>query len=205
MNRSGEATVFEMGRCPSPLGYLGRYPTESMHSFAANRIETQLVAPDVQRDILVLDDSTLDHGYVTARTRTFNVTCTPVNNEDRPDYGDPEIVHIQSAWNYDPEKKLTIPVVARQDLQDWLQNDFPDATFSPAPVNDDFGSWRLRVSRGQNTIEYVWGPLSGFGGTDLTQLTGELTFDYCDRFFNSVVDAAIYAMEKLGDPTQNGG
>ncbi|MEJ7595727.1 MAG: hypothetical protein WKF77_29810, partial [Planctomycetaceae bacterium] len=195
----------DMHTLPPPSADGGRYPTDSMHSFAANRIETQIVAPDVQRDILVLDDSTLDRGYVTARTRTFNVTCTPVNNEDRPDYGDPEIVRIQTAWNYDPDRKSTIPVVAFRDLQDCIQNDFPDATFSPTPVNDDFGSWRLRVSHEQSTIEYAWGPLSGFGGTDLTQLTDELTFDYCDLYFHSVVDAVIYAMEKLGAPTQNRG
>lgn len=176
-----------------------------MHSFAANHIETRRIAPDVQRDILVLDDSTLDRGYVTARTRTFNVSCAPVDDEDRPDYGDPEIVRIQTAWNHDLDRRSKIPVVAIRDLQDWIQNDFPDATFSPAPVNDDYGSWRLQVSHGHSTIEFAWGPLSGFGGTDLTRLTDELTFDYCDVYFHSVVDAAMYAMEKFDAATQSGG
>ncbi len=111
-----------------------------MHTFAANHIESGLVAPNVRRDILVLDDSTLRRGYVIARTRTFNVTCTPINEEDRPDYGDREVVHIKSAWHYDPERQTTIPVVEICELQDWIQTDFPDAIFSPEAVNDDFGS-----------------------------------------------------------------
>ena len=63
----------------------------------------------------------------------------------------------------------------------------------------------MRVSHQGNRIEFAWGPLSGFGGTDLTRLTGEITFDYCDVYFRSIVDAAVYAMEKLDSTTYSGG
>ena len=142
---------------------------------------------------------------MTARSRTFNVTCTPVNDEDRPDYGDAEIVHMKTAWDYGPKRLLTIPVVSLQELQDLIQGYFPDATFTPASTNNEFDSWRLRVSHEQNTIEYAWGPISGFGGIDLTQPTSELTFEQCDVYFNSILDAEIYASENLEGRRQNEG
>ncbi|MEY4386752.1 MAG: hypothetical protein RLY20_2035 [Verrucomicrobiota bacterium] len=43
-------------------------------------------------------------------------------------------------------------------------------------------------------FEYVWGPLSGFGGSDLARPTtpDDTPFDYADAGFNSLNEALDY-------------
>lgn len=176
-----------------------------MRKFAANTIETAFVAPAVRRDIFVLDDSTIGRGYVIAQTRTFNTTCTPVEEDDRPCYGDAEIVRIETAWHYDPIKPSTIPIVSIRDLQDWIQNDFPDATFGAERLNDGCDSWRLRVTNAQNVIEFTWTPLKGFHGKDCSLAGTGPTYDTCEECLNSIVDAAVFAMDKFRPATHNDG
>ena len=66
------------------------------------------------------------------------------------------------------------------------------------PINPEYGSWTLRVVKGDLDMEYVWGPLSGFGGTDLTRpaTPNDTQFDYADEGFNSI-DEALEFLRKL--------
>lgn len=70
----------------------------------------------------------------------------------------------------------------------------PDATLELKPINSDYGSWRLNVTKGKMEMEFVWGPLSGFGGSDLSRPTSsdDTPFDYADKEFHSVEEALTF-------------
>ncbi|WAC18404.1 hypothetical protein OVA24_14310 [Luteolibacter sp. SL250] len=131
---------------------------------------SRFIAKDIKRDIHVIDSSELEHGYVTARVRTNNVLWISRGIEPEP-FGSPEIVNIDKAWSWDGEawggkvyERPRIPLLSAGQLMDILLPVFTEATFKGEIINAEHNSWRIEVSNPPKLVEFVWGPLSGFGG-----------------------------------------
>ena len=66
------------------------------------------------------------------------------------------------------------------------------------PINPEYGSWNLRVTKGKLDMEYIWLGSAGFGGLDLARPTtpDDTPFDLVDEGFQSV-DEALEYLRKL--------
>ncbi|MEO5914592.1 MAG: hypothetical protein ABIS50_10195 [Luteolibacter sp.] len=173
----------------------------------------RFIAKDIKREIRVLDASGIDEGYVVAQVRTQNVLHASVGREPESPFGDPEILHVDRAWLWGGESwggaealRPRIPLITASDLKDLLSSVFPQATFESEITNADFGSWRLTVTQDYKEIEFVWGPLSGFGGID-PEIHNEDVFAHCDEYLYSKYAAIAFARDHLkieqaeeGDP-----
>jgi len=91
-----------------------------------------------------------------------------------------------------------IPNVTAVEMAAKVRALIPEASIEITPVNPEYGSWLLRVTKGNLDMEYVWG--SGFGGRDLARpKTPEDTpFDLFDEVFNST-DEALEYLRRLRD------
>jgi hypothetical protein len=88
----------------------------------------------------------------------------------------------------------SIPEISVAALHEGIVSLLPTASIEFSPINPEYKSWRLRVKNGNLDIEFVWGPLSGFGGRDMARpMTPDDTpFDYADEMFWSLDDALNY-------------
>ncbi len=93
-----------------------------------------------------------------------------------------------------------IPKITAAEMASKIRAFIPDASIATKPINPEYASWELRVTKGNLDIEYVWGPLSGFGGRDLARPTtpDDTPFDYADVLFNST-DEALEYLRRLTD------
>lgn len=62
---------------------------------------SRFVARDVRRDVIVVDASELDAGFITARIRTWNVLYAAKGLAGKPEFDVPERVEIATLWNWD--------------------------------------------------------------------------------------------------------
>lgn len=60
-----------------------------------------------------------------------------------------------------------VPVIDRENLLAALQHQFPIARTRWGWINRQYGSWLIEVRTSTSHIEINWGPLSGFGATDM--------------------------------------
>jgi hypothetical protein len=63
-------------------------------------VVSRIIAPDVRRDVEVLDTSRIDAGVITARTRTWNVLYAIRKIEPEPPFGDAKDVAIKDMWRW---------------------------------------------------------------------------------------------------------
>ena len=91
-----------------------------------------------------------------------------------------------------------LPNITAEELAAKVRDVISEPLIEIAPINPKYGSWRLRVQEGRLDMEYVWGPLSGFGGTDLARPTTpeDTPFDFADEGFDSL-DEALEFLRKL--------
>jgi hypothetical protein len=61
---------------------------------------TQFIAPDVRRDVEIVDDSEIDEGFVIARLRTWNVLYTFRLGEQPPELSEPQRIAIDQLWRW---------------------------------------------------------------------------------------------------------
>ena len=61
---------------------------------------SRFVAKDIRRDVEVVDAAEVDKGFVSARTRTWNVLYASKRIAPRPDFGEPQRVCIQNLWDW---------------------------------------------------------------------------------------------------------
>ena len=165
---------------------------------------SRFVAKDVRRDIKIIDDSGIEHGYVVAQVRTANVHYISKGIAGKCDFGVAEILHLDQLWRWGGKSwggveplRETIPLITVDELQSALELVFPAAQFEAEQVNVEHRSWRLHVSLGKRRIEFAWGPLSGFGGIEHNSPDREASFDYCDDYLFSLEDAISYAESHL--------
>ena len=172
-------------------------------SFVPGATVSKFIAKDVKREVKVVDASNVDEGYITAQVRTINVLYRSKGLAPEPSFGEPEILHLNQAWKWggqpwggtEPERPR-IPVVPIDEFQSALQLAFPDSSFHVERVNPRYGSWHLVVSLGERQVEFVWGPLSGFGGIDPAINDGNV-LAYCDQYLFTKEAAIAYAHRVL--------
>src|SRR3954451_4381078 len=68
-----------------------------------------------------------------------------------------------------------VPIIDRSALVDALQRRLPDVLVTSETINTDYGSWEIAVRDGQHRVNIAWGPLSGFGATDLDNIRDDIT------------------------------
>lgn len=61
---------------------------------------TQFLAPDVRRDVEIVDASEVDRGYVVARIRTWNLLYVAKSGADAPELAAPRRVAIDDLWKW---------------------------------------------------------------------------------------------------------
>ena len=61
---------------------------------------SRFVAKDIRRDVEVVDAAEVDKGFVSARTRTWNVLYASKRLAPKPDFGEPQRVSIQNLWDW---------------------------------------------------------------------------------------------------------
>lgn len=63
----------------------------------------QFLAPDIRRDVEVVDASEIDEGFVNARIRTWNVLYAVRGIAEPPEFGAPRRVAIAELWKWTGE------------------------------------------------------------------------------------------------------
>jgi hypothetical protein len=63
-----------------------------------------------------------------------------------------------------------VPTIDRDKLIDDLRSRLPDAAITVETINPDYKSWVISVKRNGHWVDIAWGPLSGFGTTDVNNL-----------------------------------
>lgn len=177
-----------------------------MRTFQKGAEVSRFVARDVRRDIVVLDDANIADGYVLAKVRTRNILYSSKGLADNPAFGSPEILHLERAWEWggeswggtSPPRKI-IPHVDPVDFSDTLKQLFPNAQLNTEIVNPDHKSWCMMLSINGKSIEFVWGPLSGFGAINWQNQDVDDPFGYCDTYLYSVDDAIAFAKSHFGN------
>lgn len=94
-------------------------------------------------------------------------------------------------------EQVSIPVIDAEELKEVLHSAFPSANFIQEIVNPAYDSWQLQVLQADKSIEFVWGPLSSFGGIHSQSATDENLFAYCDQYLHSIDDAIAFAHRYL--------
>jgi hypothetical protein len=61
---------------------------------------TQFVAPDVRREVEIIDDSEIDDGFVTVRARTWNVLYEIKLGKQAPELSEPRRIAIREMWEW---------------------------------------------------------------------------------------------------------
>ena len=69
---------------------------------------------------------------------------------------------------------MQVPEIAAKDMVEVVRRWIPSAQIEEQVLNRDYGSWLLRVTAPNIELEFSWGPLSGFG---VTNLLADLTDD----------------------------
>ncbi len=68
--------------------------------YAAGASLSQFLAPDVRRDVEIVDASELDEGYVIARIRTWNVLYAVKGIAGVPPFETPRRAAIKDLWSW---------------------------------------------------------------------------------------------------------
>ncbi|WP_404789518.1 hypothetical protein [Altericista sp. CCNU0014] len=172
------------------------------HRFKKSSTVSRFVARDVRRDVLVLDDAYIGNGYVVARVRTRNILYIARGITTEENFGTPEILHLKSIWDWDGMPwggaslpRQVIPYIESEQLSDRLQQHFPSAQITVEIMNSEYQSWCMKVAIDGKNLEYVWGPLSGFGVIDLKNRSVENLFAYCDVYLGSMDEAVNFACD----------
>jgi hypothetical protein len=95
-------------------------------------------------------------------------------------------------------KKPPVPNITPEELAAKVRTIIQDAQIEITPINPEYGSWNLRVTKGRLDMEYIWLGSDGFGGLDLARPTSpdDTPFDLVDEGFQSV-DEALQYLRKL--------
>src|SRR4051794_32834584 len=68
--------------------------------YRPGRVVTEFVAPDIRRDVEVIDVSRIASGVIVARTRTWNVLYVIRGFETEPPFGDVCELAIKDLWKW---------------------------------------------------------------------------------------------------------
>jgi hypothetical protein len=91
-------------------------------------------------------------------------------------------------------KKPAVPNITPEELAAKVRTIIQDPQIEITPINPEYGSWNLRVTKGKLDMEYIWLGPDGFGGLDLARpaTADDTPFDLVDEGFQSVDEALDY-------------
>jgi hypothetical protein len=69
-------------------------------TYRPGKTVTRFLAPDIRRDVEVIDVSKIKDGVITARTCTWNVLYHLKNLEQKPGFGDVREIEIKRLWDW---------------------------------------------------------------------------------------------------------
>lgn len=69
--------------------------------------------------------------------------------------------------------QLIVPEIDAQELKNFINELLPQAEVTLTLMNPKYGSWQIEATENDLRFEYFWGPLSGFGFTDINEEPGE--------------------------------
>jgi len=68
--------------------------------YRVGAVLTWFVACDIRRDVEVVDTAELDDGYVTVKSRTWNVLYAIRSGTPMPEFGEPKRMKIEDLWKW---------------------------------------------------------------------------------------------------------
>jgi hypothetical protein len=71
--------------------------------YRRGRVVSRFLAPDVRRDVEVVDASEIDAGRLTVRIRTWNVLYAIKGLSPEPPFGDPRVIAMAELWAWSGE------------------------------------------------------------------------------------------------------
>lgn len=93
----------------------------------------------------------------------------------------------------------SVPLIDRDALIQAIAARLPGAAVETEDINPDYGSWRLQVSLGSKRADISWGPLSGFGATDVNNFREDSNpfgaFDWPMESVNAAVEFVAKVLE----------
>lgn len=87
-------------RCPG-FSHLRRWYRRRL--YRPGQIVSRFLAPDVRRDVEVVDASAIDAGLLTVRTRTWNVLYVIKGLSAEPAFGEVRTVALEDLWAWSGE------------------------------------------------------------------------------------------------------
>jgi hypothetical protein len=89
-----------------------------------------------------------------------------------------------------------VPLLSAEEFSNALRDRFPSAAITSEVVNAEYGSWRTTIAISTKTLEFVWGPLSGFGVIE-AEFDNPNPFAFCDVHLHSLDEAIRFAEDWL--------
>ncbi len=71
--------------------------------YVAGALLREWLAPDIVRQVEIVDASELEAGYVTAKIRTYNVLYTKRGLAELPEFAAPRRIAIKDLWRWSGE------------------------------------------------------------------------------------------------------
>ena len=69
-------------------------------TYRAGATLSRFIAPDIRREIEIVDAAEIDAGIVIARVRTWNILYAIKGLVAEPPYSEPAPLHIDAAWEW---------------------------------------------------------------------------------------------------------
>jgi len=90
-----------------------------------------------------------------------------------------------------------IPNITAEEMAAKVRAIIQDPLIEIEQINPDYGSWRLRVKKGNLDMEYLCSPRTALGGSDLARpaTPDDTPFDLADEGFQSVDEALEFLRE----------
>jgi hypothetical protein len=71
--------------------------------YRPGRIISRFLAPDVRRDVEIVDVSLIETGIIVAKTRTCNVLYAATGIAPEPGFGEVRKIEVKNLWNWSGE------------------------------------------------------------------------------------------------------
>src|SRR5205814_7404725 len=98
-----------------------------------------------------------------------------------------------------------VPAIDRDALVRELRRFLPNAAVSARTINPDYGSWEIAIRDNGHRINIAWGPLSGFGATDLDNIREDISpFLSHDWPLESPEEAVAFVLRVLAGLNETG-
>lgn len=102
------------------------------------------------------------------------------------------------------EYEGALPVIDRDALMDALRHRLPGAVVTAEQISPDYRSWQIEVRDARHHVNIAWGPLSGFGATDLDNIRGDVSPFLSYDWPMESADAALAFVERVFSVEERG-